>query len=278
MNNQEKQYFFISGLPRSGSNLLSSILNQNPEVYSEGLSPVCRIVWKLEESFMVDNNLIEDMLAVNRFNKENIKNIYKSIFDGYYFNIDKKKIIDKNFSWTTKENLKIINECFGDYTKIIILERNIEEVVRSLKNVYINNGFSDIDSERYIFSPGSPLMRPLSSLIWSKINRSESMIFIDYESLISNTEKTIKKISTSLDCDYNWNLKNINFIYPENTDYVFPEFMEVRKEIKKRKLDIELSIFAYEQIEKINYILSMCKKEINGAERDIVLKFYEKNL
>jgi sulfotransferase len=30
-----KQYYFISGLPRSGSTLLSGIFKQNPELYAD---------------------------------------------------------------------------------------------------------------------------------------------------------------------------------------------------------------------------------------------------
>ena len=35
-----KSYYFISGLPRSGSTLFSSILKQNPEFYADIASPV----------------------------------------------------------------------------------------------------------------------------------------------------------------------------------------------------------------------------------------------
>jgi sulfotransferase len=35
-----KSYYFISGLPRSGSTLLSGILKQNPEFYADIASPV----------------------------------------------------------------------------------------------------------------------------------------------------------------------------------------------------------------------------------------------
>ncbi|NBP58534.1 sulfotransferase, partial [bacterium] len=38
-----KKYYFISGLPRSGSTLLSAILNQNPRFYSGPNSPVVPI-------------------------------------------------------------------------------------------------------------------------------------------------------------------------------------------------------------------------------------------
>lgn len=40
-----KPYYFISGLPCSGSTLLSSILKQNPEIYAN-------IIEKLDKKFI----------------------------------------------------------------------------------------------------------------------------------------------------------------------------------------------------------------------------------
>jgi len=39
-----KEYYFISGLPRSGSTLLSGILKQNPEFCADITSPVSGII------------------------------------------------------------------------------------------------------------------------------------------------------------------------------------------------------------------------------------------
>jgi len=39
-----KELFFISGLPRSGSTLLSAILRQNPKMYADISSPVQGLV------------------------------------------------------------------------------------------------------------------------------------------------------------------------------------------------------------------------------------------
>ena len=38
-----KNYYFISGLPRSGSTLLSTILSQNPDFYADISSPLSMI-------------------------------------------------------------------------------------------------------------------------------------------------------------------------------------------------------------------------------------------
>ena len=41
-----KKYFFLSGLPRAGNTLLSSILNQNPDLSVSANSFVCDILYQ----------------------------------------------------------------------------------------------------------------------------------------------------------------------------------------------------------------------------------------
>ena len=50
-----KKYYFIGGIHRSGSTLLSTILNQNPRFYSGPMSPVLPII--------VDNMGNKDWMA-----------------------------------------------------------------------------------------------------------------------------------------------------------------------------------------------------------------------
>ena len=40
-----KQYIFLAGLPRSGSTLFTSILNQNPDIFASSSSPVCNTLY-----------------------------------------------------------------------------------------------------------------------------------------------------------------------------------------------------------------------------------------
>jgi hypothetical protein len=44
-----KKYFFISGFPRAGNTLLSSILNQNKDILVSGQSIVPEIFYRIEE-------------------------------------------------------------------------------------------------------------------------------------------------------------------------------------------------------------------------------------
>ena len=45
-------YYFMAGLPRSGSTLLSALLNQNPDIHSEPSSPLCGMMFNLERSIL----------------------------------------------------------------------------------------------------------------------------------------------------------------------------------------------------------------------------------
>jgi len=51
-----KTFYFMAGLPRSGSTLLSSILNQNPRFYSGPSSPVLGAMYAVEENFTNNGN------------------------------------------------------------------------------------------------------------------------------------------------------------------------------------------------------------------------------
>ena len=51
---KSKTYYFMAGLPRSGSTLLSSILNQNPKLYSGPSSPVLSTMYVIEQHLLND--------------------------------------------------------------------------------------------------------------------------------------------------------------------------------------------------------------------------------
>lgn len=91
----ESQYHFITGLPRSGSTLLSAILRQNPKVTAGMSSPVGAITNALK-IMMAQNpeirTLVDDPARAR---------ILRGIFEGYYSDHrDKKVIFDTNRSWS----------------------------------------------------------------------------------------------------------------------------------------------------------------------------------
>ena len=88
-----KQIFFLSGLARSGSTLLGSILSQNPDIHVTPTSPMLDLLCftnqalnTVEEQYTYDHKTVSD-------------NIYNGLIESFYKNIDKPIIIDKHRGW-----------------------------------------------------------------------------------------------------------------------------------------------------------------------------------
>ena len=75
-----KEYYFISGLPRSGSTLLSAILRQNPDFYADIASPVEALTGS-------SIDIITGTESNHIVTEEQRKNSLYGIFNSYYQHI-----------------------------------------------------------------------------------------------------------------------------------------------------------------------------------------------
>lgn len=271
----ENNYIFLSGMLRTGSNLLSSILNQNESIYSEGISAMCNILWNFNLSISNESTKNE-LLAVNKNDDEKIKKIVKSIFNSYYEK-ENKIIFDKNPSWTITENIKLLKKYVTDKPKIIILTRNIEDAAKSYINILLQNGYSQTDAEQHVFNFNdfgtNPLMRPIAGVMNSKINNNlADFLYIDYDDLVSNTEKTINDLYIFCNIpNFKHSYSNIEIKYSENPKHIFKNIIEVRPEISKRKIDVSLSQKALNKINDINSLLN--KINIDPKNNETIKEF-----
>jgi sulfotransferase len=254
INNKEKKIFCLSGLPRSGSTLLSAILNQNPIIHSEGNSALCQLMW---DAFNSLNGNAKEQLAAN--NKQNIDfDLIRGIFKIYYKNVldEESIIIDKSRAWTHPENLHIINKYIDPNIKIIVLERPINEIVKSLGKIMENN-LIGINLKQFLIPNTEPLMRSLAGLHWAKNNNiNNTFLFITYDELVSKPREVIKGIYDFLKLDYyEHNFDNIINKYNENDNaYPVKDLHRIRPIIGKQEnnyiLDPEIESIC-EQLENI---------------------------
>ena len=49
--NMNHEFFFYSGLPRSGGTMLASVMNQHPDLYVSPLSPTVELLYYTEKYF-----------------------------------------------------------------------------------------------------------------------------------------------------------------------------------------------------------------------------------
>ena len=78
---------FLSGLPRTGSTLLSAILCQTPHIHAEGNSAVCQLMWDIQQSCLTTAS---QQLAAND-KIDVIHDLVSQVPDIYYKNIEVEK-------------------------------------------------------------------------------------------------------------------------------------------------------------------------------------------
>ena len=189
-----KQYYFISGLPRSGSTLLSAILKQNPEFYADISSPVEALTGSSIDIISgAENNLT--------VTENQRKNLLYGIFDGYYQHIKKPVIFDTSRSWTKKTNPL---QSLFPYTKILCPVRDIVSILNSFEVLLNKNCFHTKQINEKIFSDNifgrtqeifeREVIKYHSFLQEGYILNPEMIYFIEYESICKEPEKTMRRV------------------------------------------------------------------------------------
>lgn len=234
-----KNFVGLSGLPRTGSTLLSSILSQNPEIHAEGNSAVCQLMWDMQCSVYRSCN--EQLTASNRIDTgiELIKNIPNV----YYKDITASTVIDKCRSWTLPDNVAMLNKYFEHKPKIIVLERPLVEIVKSFVALRQANNWQG-DLEQGLLNDWSePIMRSYEGVKWAKANNNGEFLFVQYNDLLNNTKSTIDKLYEFCELEsFEHDFNNIVNKHPENDEvYGMLGQHDVRPTIAKRDLDVTLS-------------------------------------
>lgn len=217
----QKQFFFMSGLPRSGSTLLQSLLSQNPKIYGTPTSPLMDMLFFAEQAW---KNTTQ---TYAHSDPRQLPNIYSGIINGIYEHIEKPIIIDKHRGWV--KNIKGIKTCFPD-AKCICTVRSVVDIISSfliLINKQIGETYLDIEMKQlkmpktlankctYIWQ--KHLLETYESIKFGIENNSEHLIFIEYDDLIADPQRELNRIYDFLGLErYEHDFNNVQNKTPEN--------------------------------------------------------------
>lgn len=189
-------FHFISGLPRSGSTLLSAMLRQNPRFAASMSSPVGAFV----------SAVLDQVSAGSEFgpvvSTEQRKRILRGLFDSYYADQPAEVIFDTNRLWSAK--MPVALELFPQ-AKVIACVRNVAWVMDSLERLYRANPFentklfSDSVERNTVYSRVDTLgqRNRLVGFAWTAIKeafyseQAKSLLVVDYDLLASAPEKVL---------------------------------------------------------------------------------------
>lgn len=214
----QKKYFFIGGLPRSGSTLLSSILSQNPNVHSSVTSPLLPLV-RSAYDVIAKKDEYDSLMTIQTKEK-----VLKGLFDSYYSDTSKSIVFDTNRLWP---NTYYLIKSIFPYSKIILTVRDIPWVMDSFERarnsnpMYLSSVFP-AEHDYNVFSRADSLMRENGVIynayfaiktLWHSEFRDD-IIFVEYDDLAKNPKETIDRIYRSTKIEkYQHNFDNVGGSY-----------------------------------------------------------------
>lgn len=209
-----KTLYFLGGLPRSGSTLLGSLLNQHPEIYVSPTSPLGNLVTDIEKSF---NNL-DIQYTFDR--KQTSYNVYKAVLANFYNHIPKSTILDKHRFWG--KNLDTVQMFLSNKPKIVAPYRSIPEVLTSYISLIERSNHQDNFIDNHLREDNLPITNNnRAEYIWRHyVSQSyESMVYaitkypklvhlVEYNQLINDPQEELNKIYKFLEVPIHTNTFN----------------------------------------------------------------------
>ena len=246
-------YFFMGGLARSGSTLLTAILHQNPNIYVSEQSPVCDLTYKL-------NVLFEENTFYKACPNVDVRtNVVRSLIDNYYYNRPEPIIIDKFRSWGTQYNLSMIQALYTEDAKIICPVRDIIEIFASnlvliKKNKtksYIDRMLEERDIDlsdenrcEFIFDGTDGGLKHQFLALEQCMNKEKRECFhlIEYNDLVDNPQEVLYDLYDFLNIGrYQHNYDSIKYEVKSRDAvyYGMPGLHDVRESISKTSVNPE---------------------------------------
>lgn len=244
----------MAGLPRSGSTLISSILNQNSDIHASANSPMCGMMFNLERSILAS----EQYQAYPK--PHVIPATVCGVLDNYYSDISKPIIIDKSREWSIQEHFNVLLRNLDYEPRVIMPVRDIHSVLASFMALQLKNSntvsfidqeiqarqefnfYRDINDIRcdHLMRPKGLIDNCLYGIAFAMLPENRQYFhFVEYNDLVRNTDEVINGIYDFLGVDsFDHNYSNIKNTVQENDSiYGLQGMHEVRPTISYESID-----------------------------------------
>jgi sulfotransferase len=271
--------FFLAGLPRSGSTLLRSILNQNPSLYSGPISPSVELLYYTDKYFQSSEMLLASP------NPQGCYDVLSNMMDHFYHNImekeGKSKIIE--FNRALPNNIERFRTYIKDDVRIVCPVRSIPEILASFISLIhknsdkvsfvdqylIDKGIEVNDDTRcdYLMSDYGIVGQALFAMSRPYLRNEQSLLkIVEYDDLVENTDKVMEEIYDFWGLEkYSHTYENLENTYPENDifQYNLDGMHTIGRTIKKtcKKPEEVLSAEIIQKYSGMEYWRESCMNE-----------------
>lgn len=255
-----RQFHFVSGLPRSGSTLLCAILRQNPRFHAGMSSPIASLMEGVIGQVSAGSELSSMVSDQQR------ADIIRGLFESYYAKHHEEVIFDTNRAWTSQ--LPALMQLFPQ-AKLICTVRNVAWVMDSLERQYRSNAFEhtrlfNTPAERStVYTRLEALAGPnrlvgfawhaLQEAVWSEY--ADRIVVVDYDIFSARPEEVIGLIYKFIGEDpYDHDFDNVEYDAPEfDSQLGVRGLHKVREKVEPRPRQTILPPELFERYAKLTF-------------------------
>lgn len=257
--NKSRKVHFITGLPRSGSTLLASILRQNERIHADVSTPVL-------DTINSAITVLSSSEAGPLVEQERRRAICKGIFDGFYTNTTEDIIFDTNRLWTSSINL--VHDLFPS-AKLIACVRDIGWIMDSLERIFQQDPYATTrlfrpqGARSTVYSRLEPLAQSdqLVGSAWASLREAfygkhaNKILVVDYHILTSFPQKTLSAIYSFIgENDFAHDFENVSFESPVFDLAIGAKGLHtIRKRVKFDPRQTTLPPDLFERFQKMNF-------------------------
>lgn len=216
------QYKFMGGLPRSGSTVIASVLYQNPDIHTEGLSGLGWLMLNAHNALNIDQ-----IHASGR--QQHAESIVSRLPEMYYENVSRPVIIDRSRAWPSGQMKQMMMHYFPN-PKVLCTVRNREDVLKSFERLCEKNNVDFYSSPYYKgFQQAEDATRDAMR------SGSDMFLFVDYDAFVEQPQKTLDTIYDFYDMPrFTHDFDNVVKSTGENDSYYGLKGMhDVRRKVER---------------------------------------------
>jgi sulfotransferase len=236
---------FISGLPRSGSTLLSALLKQNPRFFAAVTSPVAALTGALTPKMSSGGEFS------TFFDDEKRLHILRGVFESYYADRATAEVVfDTNRIWTGK--LPVLLQLYPN-ARVICCVREIGWIIESVEQMLRTNPTQV--SRIFDYKPGTSIYGRVETLMnsdnglvglpWASLREAwygpfaNRLIIVNYENFAGSPKPTLQQIYREIgEPWFDHDFENVVYDEPEYDEKLgMPGLHKVKSKVEYQRHD-----------------------------------------